>query len=60
MTDALDFQSMLWAELAKHLQGVWKGLTEAFELFRLNTTFISDLDLPGFCQFTRASTRMWF
>jgi hypothetical protein len=48
MTDALDFQSMLWAELAKHLQGIWKGLAEAFEPFRIDTTFINDVGLAKF------------
>jgi hypothetical protein len=48
MTDALDFQSILWAELAKHLQGIWKELAEAFEQFRLDTEFISDVGLATF------------
>ena len=48
MTDALDYQSELWEELAKYLQGTWKGLTEAFERFRLDPTFISDVGLAVF------------
>ena len=45
MTDALDFQSELWVELAKYLQGTWKGLAEAFERFRLTPAFINEVDL---------------
>ncbi len=48
MTDALDYQSELWVELAKYLQGTWKGLAEAFERFRLDTTFVNDIGLARF------------
>jgi len=48
MTDALDYQSMLWAELAEYLQGNWKGLAEAFEQFRLDPAFIDAVNLEPF------------
>jgi hypothetical protein len=48
MTDALDYQSELWGELAKYLQGTWKGLAEASERFRLDPTFISEVGLAAF------------
>jgi hypothetical protein len=48
MTDALDYQSKLWVELAKYLQGSWKALAEAFERFRLDATFINDVGLARF------------
>lgn len=48
MTDALDYQSMVWEELANYLQGVWKGLAEAFERFRLDAIFINDVRLAAF------------
>lgn len=48
MTDSLDYQSKLWEELAAHLQGIWKGLAEAFVEFRLDPTFIADVKLEQF------------
>jgi hypothetical protein len=48
MTDTLDYQSALWAELATYLQGTWRGFAEAFEQFRLDPTFIHDVGLEGF------------
>jgi hypothetical protein len=48
MTDALDYQSELWDELAKYLQGTWKGLAEAFERFRIDSTFIKGIGLAAF------------
>jgi hypothetical protein len=48
MTDALDYQSELWAKLAEYLQGIWKGLTDAFVLYRLDNTFVKDVSLAAF------------
>lgn len=48
MTDSLNYQSELWAELAAYLQGAWKGLAEAFENFRIDPTFIADVGLERF------------
>ena len=48
MTDALDYQSELWEKLAEYLQGVWKGLTDAFVLYRLDNTFVRDVGLATF------------
>lgn len=48
MTDALDYQSTLWAELAEYLQGTWKGLAVAFEQFRLDPKFINAVNLGPF------------
>ena len=48
MTDALDYQSRLWAELAKYLQSTWQALAEAFEQFRLDATFIKAVNLEPF------------
>lgn len=48
MTDALDYQSSLWAELAAYLQGTWRGFAEAFDQFRLEPEFISDVGLTPF------------
>ncbi len=45
MTDALDFQSALWEELADYLRGIWEALAKAFEQFRLDPTFIHDVGL---------------
>lgn len=48
MTDSLDYQSALWEELATYLQGFWKGLADAFEAFRLDSTFVADVKLEQF------------
>lgn len=48
MTDSLDYQSALWEELATYLQEFWKGLADAFEAFRLDSTFVADVKLEQF------------
>lgn len=48
MTDALDYQSELWEKLGEYLQGMWKGLTDAFVLYRLDDTFVKDAGLAAF------------
>jgi hypothetical protein len=48
MTDALDYQTRLWEELAIYLQGTWKALDEAFENFRVEPLFIKAVGLDSF------------
>lgn len=48
MTDSLNYQATLWAELADYLQGEWKGLAEAFEKFRVDPRFIANVHLDPF------------
>jgi hypothetical protein len=48
MTDDLDYQSALWAELANYLQGTWKEYADAFAELRLNPTFIGNVGLAPF------------
>jgi hypothetical protein len=48
MTDALDYQTRLWDDLAIYLQGTWKALSEAFVKFRTEPLFIEDVGLESF------------
>lgn len=48
MTDALDYQTRLWDELAIYLQGTWKALDEAFVEFRAEPHFITAVGLESF------------
>lgn len=48
MTDVLDYQSTLWAELAAYLQDTWRGLADAFVQFRVDPAFIRESGLAPF------------
>jgi hypothetical protein len=48
MTDALDYQTRLWDELAVYLQNTWKALDEAFVEFRTEPLFIKAVGLEPF------------
>lgn len=48
MTDALDYQTRLWDELAIYLQGTWKALDEAFVEFRAEPQFMTAVGLESF------------
>lgn len=48
MTDALDYQTRLWEELAIYLQSTWKTLGEAFVELRTEPLFIRAVGLESF------------
>lgn len=48
MTDALDYQTKLWNNLAIYLQSTWETSDEAFVEFRTEPLFIKAVGLESF------------